>query len=57
MPKGDKKSGSGHPASRKGGEKGGRASASRPASQRSASARKAAATRRRNQENGNRPQA
>jgi plasmid stabilization system protein ParE len=60
---GGKKSGSGrgkdtgHPAAHKGGEKGGRASASRPASQRSTSARKAAATRRRNRENGQRPQA
>jgi len=60
---GGKESGSGrgnhtgHPAAHKGGEKGGRASASRPASQRSASARKAAATRRRNRENGHRPQA
>ena len=39
----------GHPAARKGGEKGGKASASRPAADRSASARKAAATRRRNE--------
>lgn len=38
----------GHPASRKGGEKGGAASASRTAAERSASAKKAAATRRRN---------
>lgn len=40
----------GHPASHKGGEAGGRASASRPAEARSASARKAAATRKRNAE-------
>ena len=51
---GGKKSGSGrgkaenHSSSRKGGEKGGRASASRSASDRSASAKKAAATRKRN---------
>ena len=36
----------GHPAERKGGKTGGRASAARPAAARSASARKAAATRR-----------
>ena len=36
----------GHPAARKGGKTGGRASAARPAAARSASARKAAATRR-----------
>jgi hypothetical protein len=48
---GGKKSGSGrgktedHSPSRKGGERGGKASASRPASARSASAKKAAATR------------
>lgn len=35
----------GHPAAKKGGKLGGRASASRPAGKRSASARKAAATR------------
>ncbi len=40
----------GHPAANKGGEKGGRASASRPSAARSASAKKAAATRRRNNE-------
>lgn len=40
----------GHPAAHKGGEKGGRASASRPAADRSTSARKAAATRKRNAE-------
>jgi len=51
---GGKKSGSGRgkatdtSSSRKGGEKGGRASASRSAAERSASARKAAATRKRN---------
>ena len=51
---GGKKSGSGHgktesrSASRKGGHRGGQASANRPASERSASARKAAATRKRN---------
>lgn len=38
----------GHPAARKGGETGGKVSASRTAEQRSASARKAAETRRRN---------
>ncbi len=38
----------GNPAAHKGGEKGGRASASRSAEERSASARKAAATRKRN---------
>ncbi|MEJ6023965.1 plasmid stabilization protein [Ramlibacter sp. PS4R-6] len=51
---GGKKSGSGrgkavnHSSSKKGGEKGGRASASRSAAERSASAKKAAATRKRN---------
>src|SRR3954471_12829181 len=51
---GGKKSGSGrgkaedHSPSRKGGHKGGQASANRPASERSASAKKAAATRKRN---------
>ncbi len=51
---GGKKSGSGrgkkesHVSSRKGGHKGGKASASRPAAARSASAKKAAATRARN---------
>lgn len=40
----------GHPAARKGGEKGGKASASRTAAERSASAKKAAATRKRNAE-------
>jgi plasmid stabilization system protein ParE len=40
----------GNPAAHKGGEKGGKASASRPASARSASAKKAAATRKRNAE-------
>jgi plasmid stabilization system protein ParE len=51
---GGNKSGSGrgvpdtHVSSRKGGKKGGAASANRPASERSASARKAAATRKRN---------
>lgn len=40
----------GHPAAHKGGEKGGKASATRPAAARSASARKAAATRKRNAE-------
>jgi plasmid stabilization system protein ParE len=51
---GGKKSGSGrgkstgHPASQKGGQKDGAASASRTAEKRSASARKAAATRKRN---------
>lgn len=44
----------GHPAAHKGGEKGGKASASRPAAERSASARKAAATRKRNAEHGHR---
>ena len=38
----------GNPAARKGGEKGGKASASRSAAERSASARKGAATRKRN---------
>ncbi len=53
---GGKKAGSGrgahtgHPAARKGGAVGGKASASRPAAERSASARKAAATRKRNAE-------
>jgi len=53
---GGKKSGSGrgkstgHPAAHKGGEKGGKAAASRSAADRSASARKAAATRKRNAE-------
>lgn len=53
---GGNKSGSGrgkpdtNAASRKGGEKGGEASAARPASERSESAKKAAATRKRNQE-------
>jgi plasmid stabilization system protein ParE len=37
----------GHPAAHRGGELGGKASASRPAAERSASARKAAATRKR----------
>ena len=51
---GNKKGGSGrgahttHPAARKGGQKGGEASASRPAKERSASATKAARTRERN---------
>jgi plasmid stabilization system protein ParE len=51
---GGNKSGSGrgvpdtHVSSRKGGKKGGAASANRPASERSASAKKAAATRKRN---------
>lgn len=40
----------GHPAARKGGEKGGQASASRSAAARSTSAKKAAATRKRNAE-------
>jgi plasmid stabilization system protein ParE len=40
----------GHPAAHKGGEAGGKASASRPAASRSASARKAAATRKRHGE-------
>ena len=40
----------GNPAAYKGGEKGGKASASRSAAERSASARKAAATRKRNRE-------
>ncbi len=40
----------GNPAAHKGGEKGGKASASRTAAERSASAKKAAATRRRNRE-------
>lgn len=40
----------GNPAAHKGGEKGGKASASRTAAERSASARKAAATRKRNRE-------
>ena len=53
---GGNKSGSGrgkkdtHESSKKGGRKGGEASASRPAAERSASARKAAATRKRNAE-------
>ncbi len=53
---GGNKSGSGrgvpdtHVSAKKGGEKGGKASAARPAAQRSASARKAAATRKRNDE-------
>jgi plasmid stabilization system protein ParE len=53
---GGKQSGSGrgthtgHPAAHKGGELGGKASASRSAAQRSASAKKAAATRKRNAE-------
>ena len=53
---GGNKSGSGrgkpdnHASSKKGGEKGGEASASRSAAERSASARKAAATRKRNAE-------
>jgi plasmid stabilization system protein ParE len=53
---GGKKSGAGkgkdtgHPAAHRGGEKGGKASASRPAAARSASAKKAAATRKRNAE-------
>jgi plasmid stabilization system protein ParE len=53
---GGNKSGSGrgvpdtHTSSRKGGQKGGAASASRTAAERSASARKAAATRKRNKE-------
>lgn len=53
---GGKKSGSGrgahtgHPASHKGGEKGGAAAASRTPAERSASAKKAAATRKRNAE-------
>jgi plasmid stabilization system protein ParE len=40
----------GHPAAHKGGEKGGKAAASRSAADRSASARKAAATRKKNAE-------
>ena len=40
----------GHPAAHKGGEKGGRAAASRSAAERSASAKKAAATRKSNAE-------
>ena len=40
----------GHPAARKGGEKGGNASASRTPAERSRSAKKAAATRKRNAE-------
>lgn len=40
----------GNPAAHKGGEKGGKASASRTAAERSASAKKAAATRKRNRE-------
>jgi hypothetical protein len=40
----------GHPAAHRGGEKGGKAAASRSAADRSASARKAAATRKRNAE-------
>lgn len=53
---GGNKSGSGrgkpdtHVSAKKGGEKGGKASAARPAAERSASARKAAATRKRNAE-------
>lgn len=53
---GGNKSGSGrgkpdtHVSSRRGGEKGGKAAASRPAAERSASAKKAAATRKRNAE-------
>ena len=53
---GGKQAGSGrgkhsdHPAAHRGGEKGGKASASRSAADRSASARKAAATRKRNAE-------
>jgi plasmid stabilization system protein ParE len=39
----------GHPAAHEGGEKGGKAAASRPAAERSASARKAASTRKRNE--------
>lgn len=39
----------GNPAAKKGGEKGGKASAARPAAERSRSARKAAETRKRNQ--------
>jgi len=57
MSGGGKRSGSGRghevdlsPA-RKGGKKGGEASAARPAAERSASAKKAAATRKRNEEN------
>jgi plasmid stabilization system protein ParE len=52
---GGKKSGSGrgvetgHPAAHRGGEVGGKASASRPASKRRASAKRAAATRERNE--------
>ena len=52
---GGNKSGSGrgkpdtHASAKKGGRKGGEASASRPAAERSASARKAAATRKRNE--------
>ncbi len=54
---GGNKSGSGrgkpdtHESSEKGGEKGGKASASRTAEERSASAKRAAATRKRNKEN------
>jgi plasmid stabilization system protein ParE len=44
----------GHPAAHKGGEVGGKASASRPAASRSASARKAAATRKRHGEHADR---
>jgi len=42
----------GHPAARKGGDKGGRASANRTAAERSASAKKAADTRKRNAAHG-----
>lgn len=42
----------GNPAAKKGGEKGGKASAARPAAERSRSARKAAETRKRNQASG-----
>ncbi|RJL21529.1 plasmid stabilization protein [Paracoccus siganidrum] len=42
----------GNPAAKKGGEKGGKASAARPAAERSRSARKAAETRKRNQAEG-----
>ncbi len=57
---GGKKSGSGrgketgHPASHKGGQAGGKASANRSAAERSASARKAAATRKRNEASAHR---
>jgi plasmid stabilization system protein ParE len=40
----------GNPAAHKGGEKGGKAAASRPAAERSRSAKKAAATRKRNEQ-------